>query len=71
MKNKFIERKWKNEELENKEIKSFKLKSEYYNHDNELLNKRDNNSKDKLMWLIVLGFILFFILLILIILFTR
>ncbi len=46
-----------------------KLKSEMYNHDNELMERRED-SNDAVMWGFVLGFILFFILLILIIAFT-
>ncbi len=53
---------------ENKENK-VKLKSEMYNHDNELIERREETN-DAVMWGFVLGFILFFILLILIIVFT-
>ena len=47
-----------------------KLKSEMYNHDNELIDRREESS-DAIMWGFVLGFILFFILLIIIIAFTN
>ncbi len=46
-----------------------KLKSEMYNHDNELIDRREE-SNDAIMWGFVLGFILFFILLVLIVAFT-
>ena len=49
-----------------------KLKSEMYNHDNEKIEKReDEGASDAMMWGFVLGFILFFILLICIIIFTN
>ena len=40
-----------------------KLKSEMYNHDNEHMERREEDN-DAVMWGFVLGFILFFILLI-------
>ena len=42
-----------------------------FNHDNELLEKREEESSNAIMWGFVLGFLLFFILLILIIVFTH
>lgn len=61
-----------NEELEKTEIKEVKLKSEMYNHDNESLERReDDGPNDAVMWGFVLGFALFFVLLILIIVFTH
>ena len=54
-----------------KNVKEVKLKSEMYNHDNEKIEKREDDSRDAVMWGFVLGFILFFILLILIIVFTN
>ena len=59
-----------NEEL-NKKPKKVQLKSEMYNHDNELLEKREDESNDAVMWGFVIGFVLFFILLVLIIVFTN
>ena len=54
-----------------KNVKAVKLKSEMYNHDNEKIEKREEeDSRDAVMWGFVLGFILFSILLILIIIFT-
>jgi len=60
-------------EIENdneSEKKEIKLKSEMYNHDNELLDRRDEDTNDAVMWGFVIGFALFFVLLILIICFT-
>lgn len=59
------------EETEEKKPKEVKLKSEMYNHDNELLDRRDEETNDAVMWGFVIGFILFFILLIMIICFTH
>jgi len=60
------------EATEEKKPKEVKLKSEMYNHDNELLDRRDNEeTNDAVMWGFVIGFILFFILLIMIICFTN
>lgn len=56
-----------NEERKTKEIK---LKSEMYNHDNELIERREE-SNDAVMWGFVIGFVLFFIILIMIICFTH
>ena len=49
-----------------------KLKSEMYNHDNELIERReiDEETNDAVMWGFVLGFILFIIILVCIIFFT-
>lgn len=69
MKNKFIEE--KNEEVNENKNKEIKLKSEMYNHDNELMEKRDDEHNDAVMWGFVIGFVLFFILLIMIIIFTN
>ena len=45
-----------------------KLKSNMYNHDNEKINKRDDDDvSDVVMWGFILGFLLFFVILILII----
>ena len=74
MKNKFEKLTPDEEEVKKieKNVKEVKLKSEMYNHDNEKLEKREEeDSKDAVMWGFVLGFILFFILLILIIVFTN
>lgn len=60
------------DEMEESKIKEVKLKSEMYNHDNELLDKRENEgASDAIMWGSVIGFILFFILLIMLICFTH
>ena len=60
------------EEKNEKKPAEVKLKSEMYNHDNELLDRReDEETNDAVMWGFVIGFILFFILLILIICFTH
>lgn len=58
------------EELKEKKPKEVNLKSEMYNHDNELLDRREDEASDAVMWGFVIGFILFFILLIMIICFT-
>ena len=74
MRNKFKKLKPDEDEVKNveKNIKEVKLKSEMYNHDNEKMERREEeDSKDAVMWGFVLGFILFFILLILIIVFTN
>ena len=74
MKNKFEKLTSNQEEVKNVEnnIKVVNLKSEMYNHDNEKIEKREEeDSRDEVMWGFVLGFILFFILLILIIIFTN
>ncbi len=55
----------------NEELQEVKLKSEMYNHDNEKIEKREDNHSDAIMWGFVLGFILFFVLLIVIIVLTR
>lgn len=61
----------KDELKETKQPKEVKLKSEMYNHNNETLEKReDDGPNDAVMWGFVIGFALFFVLLILIILFT-
>ncbi len=52
-----------------KQPNNVKLKSEMYNHDNELIERREE-SGDAIMWGFILGFILFFILLVLIVAFT-
>ena len=73
MKNKFEKLTSNEEEVKNVEnnIKVVNLKSEMYNHDNEKIEKREEeDSRDEVMWGFVLGFILFFILLILIIIFA-
>ena len=57
-------------ESNNKKVKEVKLKSEMYNHDNELLNRREEDNNDAMMWGFVIGFALFFVLLIMIICFT-
>ena len=62
------------EEIENneeQEVKEVKLKSEMYNNDNELIEKReDEENTDAIMWGFVIGFIFFFILLIMMICFV-
>ena len=62
------------EEIEEKEnkVKEVKLKSEMYNHDNELLDRReDEETSDAVMWGFVIGFAFFFVLLIMMICFTH
>jgi len=54
-------------ELEEKKTKQVKLKSEMYNHDNEKIIRRDEETNDAMMWGFVIGFALFFVLLIVII----
>lgn len=55
-------------EKEEKKPKEVKLKSNMYNHDNESLDKReDMEANDAVMWGFVIGFALFFVLLIVII----
>lgn len=56
---------------EKKELKEVKLRSELYdNHEHEKLDLREEQN-DAVMWGAVIGFALFFVLLIMIILFTR
>lgn len=62
---------FENNELEEKKPKEVKLKSEMYNHDNENLTRREDEPNDAVMWGFVIGFALFFVLLILIIVFTN
>lgn len=63
------------EEIENNEdtkTEEVKLKSAMYNHDNELIDRReDEDTNDAMMWGFVIGFALFFVLLIMIICFTH
>ena len=72
MRNKFEKLTPNEEEVKNvsNNVKAVKLKSEMYNHDNEKIEKREEDSKDIVLWGFIFGFILFFILLILIIVFT-
>ncbi len=60
-----------NKENDNKKSKEVKLKSAMYNNDNEKMERREEDASDAVMWGFVLGFLLFFILLICIIIFTR
>lgn len=53
-----------------KEMQEVNLKSELYNDDNEMLEKREEPN-DAVMWGFVIGFVLFFILLIIIVCFMR
>ena len=53
-----------------KKVPEVKIKSAMYNTDNEKLEKREEEASDAVMWGFVLGFLLFFILLICIIIFT-
>lgn len=75
MRNKFEDNKInKLEEIEEKEneTKEIKLKSEMYNRDNEKMDRReDDGPNDAIMWGCVIGFALFFILLICVIVFTN
>lgn len=60
------------ENEEEKKPKEVKLKSKMYNNDNELLDKReDEETNDAVMWGFVIGFALFFVLLIIIICFIH
>ena len=62
----------KKNELDEKQPKEVKLKSEMYNHDNESLDRREDDApNDAVMWGFVIGFALFFVLLIIIIVFTQ
>ena len=72
MKNKFEKLTSNQEEVKNVEnnIKVVNLKSEMYNHDNEKIEKREEDSKDIVLWGFIFGFILFLILFILIIIFA-
>ena len=73
MRNKFEKLKPNEEEVKNvsNNVKEVKLKSEMYNHDNEKIEKREEeNSKDIVLWGFIFGFILFLLLLILIIVFA-
>ena len=59
-------------ETDEKKVSEVKLKSEMYNHDNEALDRReDDGPNDAVMWGTVIGFALFFVLLIIIIVFTQ
>ena len=59
-------------ENEDRKIPKVKLKSEMYNHDNEKIEKRENvDANNAMMWGFVIGFALFLVLLLVIILFTR
>ena len=58
-------------DYETKKTSQVKLKSEMYNQDNEQLVKREEDKSDAIMWGCVLGFLLFLILLIFILVFTR
>ena len=71
MKNKFEGLKKDDLVEDNKEKKKeVKVKSAMYNNDAEKIEKREE-PKDAVMWGFVLGFALFFILLILILVFTN
>lgn len=60
------------QEIEEKKTPEVKLKSEMYNHDNESLDRREEDGpSDAIMWGAVIGFALFFVLLIIIIVFTQ
>lgn len=60
-----------NNEKNKKVKKEIKLKSETYNnHDVELIKRREDES-DYIMWGFVFGFILFFIILVCLIIFTK
>ena len=63
--------KFENNEFEEKKPKPVKLKSEMYNHNNELLERREDGTNDAMMWGFVIGFALFFVLLIVIIVFVK
>lgn len=60
-----------NNEFEEIKPKKVKLKSEMYNHNNEQIERREEKNSDAIMWGFVLGFLLFLVLLIVIIIFTR
>ena len=60
------------EGTEEKTPKEVKLKSEMYNHDNELIDRRDDeDTSDAVMWGFVIGFAFFFVLLIMMICFVN
>lgn len=60
------------EQKEEKKVKEVKLKSEMYNHDNELMDRReDEDTSDAVMWGFVIGFAFFFVLLIMMICFIN
>lgn len=71
MKNKNINRFKEENDYDTKPTPQVKLKSEMYNQDNEQLVKREEDTSDAIMWGFVIGFILFFALLICIIIFTH
>lgn len=61
------------DEIENNDenkTREVHLKSEMYNHDNELIERREETN-DAVMWGFVIGFALFFVVLIMIICFTH
>ncbi|MBE6156814.1 MAG: hypothetical protein E7161_03615 [Firmicutes bacterium] len=64
-------KKQESNELEENKIKQVKLKSEMYNHDNEKIARRDDETNEAMMWGFVIGFALFFVLLIVIIVFVN
>lgn len=57
----------KENKFEENKVKEIKLKSEIYNHDNEKIERREENN-DAVLWGFVIGFALFFVLLIVVIL---
>jgi len=59
------------EKNDEKKVKEVKLRSSEYNHDSELITKREEESNDAVMWGFVIGFVLFIILVIMIICFTH
>ncbi len=61
----------KKEEVKKEQEIEVKLKSEMYNHDNEKIERREEDNSDAIMWGFVIGFALFFVLLIMIIIFTN
>jgi type IV secretory pathway component VirB8 len=56
---------------EKKKPKEVKLKSAMYNHDAEMIVKKEEKESDYILWGFVLGFLLFFIITIIIIISTR
>lgn len=66
-----MEEKVENSVLEEKKPREVKLKSEMYHHEAEKLAKRDDGPNDAVMWGFVIGFALFFVLLLIVIIFVK
>ena len=67
-----VDKEIEKESLDENKHQEIKLKSELYNHNAEsIVRREDESTSDAVMWGCVIGFALFFVLLIMIILFTH